>query len=403
MTSAAAKPPQQVAQYLLPIIAMSTFAGSLSGRALDPVLPQVAADLAVTIQIAATLASAFAVTFALIQPGLGIVADMFGKPKLILICLALLGVSNIAGSMSTSFDMLLITRVLSGIGGGGVFPITLSLVGDLFPIRERQVAMSRVLAGAMAGNLLGASLSGVIGDFIGWRGVLVGIGLLVIAASVAVGWGFRAQMRAPRKQVDLADIGRNYRVILQHPYARLCYPAVFIEGCCVLGVFPFVAAFLVELGEPRLSIAGVVIAGFAVGGLVYTSSVSRLLPVLGEKGLMIGGGLLIASQLVAIAFGPPWQVQLACFIVLGCGFYMIHGSLQTFASEISVEARSTAVGLHAFFFFLGQTAGPLVYGVGLAEFGKRPTLFVMAAIMLLLGTVCAQLLRHRHAKDAPQD
>ncbi len=257
---------------------MSTFAGSLSGRALDPVLPQVAADLAVTIQVAATLASAFAVTFALIQPGLGIVADMFGKPKLILICLALLGVSNIAGAMSTSFDMLLITRVLSGIGGGGVFPITLSLVGDLFPLRERQVAMSRILAGAMAGNLLGASLSGVIGDFIGWRGVLMGIGLLVIVASVAVGWGFRAQMRAPRKQINLADIGRNYRVILQHPYARLCYPAVFIEGCCVLGVFPFVAAFLVELGEPRLSIAGVVIAGFAVGGLVYTSSVSRLLP-----------------------------------------------------------------------------------------------------------------------------
>ena len=77
--------------YLLPIIAMSTFAGALSGRALDPVLPQVAADLAVTIQIAATLASAFAVTFALVQPGLGIVADMFGKPKLIFICLILLG------------------------------------------------------------------------------------------------------------------------------------------------------------------------------------------------------------------------------------------------------------------------------------------------------------------------
>jgi predicted MFS family arabinose efflux permease len=50
-------------RYLLPIIAMSTFAGALSGRAMDPVLPQVAADLAVTIQIAAMLASAFAVTW----------------------------------------------------------------------------------------------------------------------------------------------------------------------------------------------------------------------------------------------------------------------------------------------------------------------------------------------------
>jgi MFS family permease len=67
-------------QHLLPIIAMSTFAGSLSARAMDPVLPQLATELLVTIQTAATLASAFAFTFAMVQPGLGAIADMFGKP-----------------------------------------------------------------------------------------------------------------------------------------------------------------------------------------------------------------------------------------------------------------------------------------------------------------------------------
>jgi predicted MFS family arabinose efflux permease len=229
----------------------------------------------------------------------------------------------------------------------------------------------------------------------------------VVVASMAVGWGFRGQMNAPRRQINLAGVARNYRAILKHSSARVCYPAVFLEGCCVLGLFPFVAAFLVELGDPRLSIAGIVIAGFAIGGLVYTQSVSRLLPVLGEKGLMIGGGLFIASQLIAIAVGPPWQVQLACFIALGCGFYMIHGSLQTFVSEISVEARGTAVGLHAFCFFLGQTAGPLIYGSALATFGKQPTLLVMAAVMLLLGVACSQLLWHRQvqagAKEKPPE
>jgi predicted MFS family arabinose efflux permease len=386
--------------YLLPIIAMSTFAGSLSLRAIDPVLPQISADLLVTIQTAATLASAFAFTFAIVQPALGVVADVFGKPKLIFICLILLGAANIVGAFSTSFEMLLITRVLAGVGGGGIFPISLSLVGDLFPLRERQVALSRVLAGGMTGNLLGASISGVIGDFIGWRGVLVGIGLLVLAASVAVGLGFRAQMRAPRRQVSLAEIVQNHRMILRHPNARICYPAVFFEGCCVMGLFPFVAAFLLELGEPRLSIAGVVIAGFAIGGLVYTSSVSRLLPAIGERGLMFGGGVLIALQLVIVALGPPWQAQLLSFVALGCGFYMIHGSLQTFASDISVEARSTAVGLHAFSFHLGQTAGPLVYGSSLVTFGKMPTIVAMATVMLLLGLVCSRLLRHRHAPEA---
>ncbi|ETR75276.1 major facilitator transporter [Afipia sp. P52-10] len=387
-------------QYLLPIIATASFAGSLSVRAMDPVLPQVASELLVTIQTAAMLASAFAFTFAMIQPALGMVADAFGKPKLIFICLILLGAANIVGAFSTSFEVLLVTRVLAGIGGGGVMPVTLGLVGDIFPIQQRQVAMGRVLAGAMAGNLLGATFSGLIGDHVGWRGVLVVMGALVLAASAAVGWGFRHQMRGARKPTDIATIIGNYRSIFAHPHARVCYPAVFIEGSCVLGLFPFVAAFLADLGEPRLSIAGIVIAGFAVGGLVYSTSVARLLPWLGEKGLMIGGGLLVASQLVIVALGPPWQAQIVNFVVMGCGFYMIHGSLQTFASEISVEARGTAVGLHAFHFFLGQTAGPLAYGFGVSHLGKVPTLLFAAAIMLLLGIACAHWLRHRHARVA---
>ncbi len=387
-------------QYLLPIIAMAGFAGSISARAMDPVLPQVASELLVTIQVAATLASAFAFTFAMVQPALGVVADMFGKPKLIFCCLVLLGVANIVGAFSTSFEVLLITRILAGIGGGGVFPVTLGLIGDIFPIQQRQVAMSRVLAGAMAGNLLGASFSGLIGDYVGWRGVLIAIGVLVLAASALVGWGFRRQMRAAPRPTNFATIINNYRSIFSHPHARACYPAVFIEGSCVLGLFPFVAAFLADLGEPRLSIAGIVIAGFAVGGLVYTSSVSRLLPIVGEKGLMILGGVLVSSQLVIVTLGLPWQAQVISFVVMGCGFYMIHGSLQTFASEISVEARSTAVGLHAFGFFLGQSAGPLAYGFGLSHFGKTPTLLIAAVIMLLLGIVCAQMLRHKHAKAA---
>src|SRR5262245_23001135 len=122
--------------YLLAVIAMSCFAGALSSRAMDPVLPQVAVDFAVTIQLAVTLASAFAVTFALVQPALGLIADSFGKARLIFICLILLGAASIAGAFSASFDMLLVTRALAGIGGGGVLPVTLGLVGDLFPLRE---------------------------------------------------------------------------------------------------------------------------------------------------------------------------------------------------------------------------------------------------------------------------
>jgi predicted MFS family arabinose efflux permease len=175
---------------------------------------------------------------------------------------------------------------------------------------------------------------------------------------------------------------------------------VFVEGCCVLGLFPFIAAFLFDLGETSLSVAGIVIAGFAVGGLFYTQTVSRFLPKLGVAGMMMAGATMVAIQLVAVSFGPVWKIQFLSLLMMGWGFYMIHGCLQVFASELSVEARATALSLHSFFFFMGQTLGPIAYGFGIQHAGKVPTLLMAAAAMIVLGFVCARLLRQRRPADA---
>jgi predicted MFS family arabinose efflux permease len=381
------------------IIALATFAASLSARALDPVLPHVADDFSVSIAAAASFSAVFAFTFAVVQPVLGAAADVFGKARLMIVCLVLLGLANILGALSTSFPLLFATRILAGVGSGGVFPVALSLTSDLVGPEKRQVAIGRTLAGSMTGNLLGASFSGVIGDFLGWRGVLAVLGLLVIAASVAVAAGFRGAALAPASKTNLSTLRHGYRTIFGNPNA-LCYAAVFIEGCCVLGLFPYLASFLFEIGETSLTIAGIVIAGFAVGGLFYTMTVSRFLPRLGVNGMMITGASVVGLQLAAIAFGPSWKVQAVNLLLMGWGFYMIHGCLQVFASELSVEARATALSLHSFFFFMGQTVGPIAYGFGILHVGKVATLLTSAVIIVALGFACARLLRQTKPADA---
>ncbi len=384
---------------ILNIIALATFAAALSSRALDPVLPHVAEDFSVTIATAAGLAAGFAFTFAIIQPVLGAAADMFGKARLMIVCLVLLALSNILGAMTTSFPLLFATRVLGGVAAGGIFPIAIGLVSDLVTPDKRQVALGRSLAGAMTGNLLGASASGLIGDFVGWRGVLGVLGAIVIVASLAVGFGFRNAPRVVAAPLNFAALKRGYRTIFANPNAMVVYSAVFVEGCVVLGLFPYVAAFLFDLGETRLAIAGIVIAGFAVGGLFYTMSVSRMLPKLGVGGMMIAGAVLAGLQLAVIAFGPPWQLQLISFLLMGWGFYMIHGSLQVFSSELSSDARATALALHSFCFFIGQTVGPIAYGAGIATLGKMPTLLTAGSIFVVLGFVCAKLLKPTKPAD----
>jgi predicted MFS family arabinose efflux permease len=394
------RPQDQRLPPALNIITVACFAASLSVRALDPVLPHVADDFGVSIATAASFASVYAFTFAAIQPLIGAAADMLGKARLMIACLALLGVANILGALSTSFPLLFATRVLAGVASGGVFPVALGLTSDLVGPEKRQVAIGRTLAGSMTGNLLGATASGLIGDLLGWRGVLAVLGVLVVLAAIAVGAGFRgAQLKHPPR-TSFSALKAGYYTIFCNPNARVCYSAVFVEGCCVLGLFPFIASFLFELGQTSLSIAGIVIAGFAIGGLFYTATVSRFLPRLGVGGMMLAGAALVSVQLVATAFGPGWQLQFLVLLMMGWGFYMIHGCLQVFASELSVEARATALSLHSFFFFMGQTAGPIAYGFGLGHFGKIPTLFAAAAAMIALGFACSRLLKQRLPADA---
>jgi predicted MFS family arabinose efflux permease len=384
----------------LNVITLATFAASLSVRALDPVLPHVADDFSVSIATAASFASVFAFTFAIIQPALGAAADLFGKARLMIICLVLLGLANLLGAMSTSFSMLFVARILAGIGSGGVFPVALALTSDLVGPEKRQLAIGRTLAGSMTGNLLGASASGLIGDLLGWRGVLAVLGGLVVIAAIAVAAGFRGAALSHPPKTNLSTLRHGYRTIFSNPNTRVCYSAVFIEGCCVLGLFPFIASFLFDLGETSLSIAGIVIAGFAIGGLIYTMTVSRFLPAIGVRGMMIVGATLVGLQLIATSFGFGWKVQTLCMLFMGWGFYMIHGCLQVFASELSVEARATALSLHSFFFFMGQTIGPIAYGFGILHAGKTPTLVTAAAVIVVLGFVCARLLRQTRPADA---
>jgi len=399
MHQALARPQHQRLPPALNIIALATFAASLSVRALDPVLPHVADEFGVSIATAAGFASGFSFTFAIVQPVVGAAADLFGKARLMIGCLVLLGIANILGAMSTSFPLLFASRILAGIGSGGIFPVALGLTSDLVAPEKRQVAIGRTLAGSMTGNLLGASASGLIGDFLGWRGVLAVLGALVVAASVAVAAGFRGAALKHPPRTGLSALKAGYHTIFTNPNARVCYSAVFVEGCCVLGLFPFIAAFLFNLGETSLSIAGLVIAGFAVGGLFYTLTVSRFLPRLGVGRMMIAGAALVGVQLAVVAFGLGWKLQFLNMLLMGWGFYMIHGCLQVFASELSVEARATALSLHSFFFFMGQTVGPIAYGFGIQHAGKVSTLLTAAAAMTLLGFFCARLLRQRRPAD----
>ena len=383
---------------VLNLMAFVVFATTLFMRSVDPVIPQIALGLNVDSTTAALLSTGFTLPYALIQPVLGALADMFSKARLIIICMLICGLATLACGLATNFETLMAMRVLAGITAGGIFPIALAVVGDRVSVGERQVAIGKLLFAAMTGNLLGASGAGVIGDLAGWRGVFITTAAIeLIALAVAIP-GFRG-MDEKSGRFDLTTLVPNYRAILSNPMAKYCFGTVFVEAVCLFGMFPYMAGLLQSTGEMRASIAGIVLAGFGIGGIIYTLMVGRLLSFIGVQRLMATGGMAMAFCLIVIALRAPWPVEFVNFIVLGFGFYLLHGCIQVFVTELAPTARGSATAAHSFFFFLGQAVGPVVYGLGLASIGIVPVLLLGAAMLTAAGWICA--LRLRRSTAAP--
>jgi DHA1 family inner membrane transport protein len=394
------KAPQQDERHkrgLMLRLSLIGFITALASRATDPIIPPIAHDIGVDPNAVALLTTAFALPFALVQPILGPVGDMVGKVRVMIACLAVTILAMIASGLATNFTVLLIARVVAGAAAGGIFPVGMAVVGDLFPVHERQVAIGRWLTAVITGNLLGSSLAGVIGDLIGWRGVffvITALGAIALAVAMV---SMRNLAHAPPSRFRLAGFSAGYGAVFANPRAKVCFSAVFVEGIVIFGLFPFVALMLLAAGEPRASIAGLVIAGFSVGGVLYAVTVPLLVRYWRPDQLMIGGGVIAAFALALASFDFMWPVQLLAFTLLGFGFYTLHASIQLQATELSVTARGAAMSMHAFFFFIGHASGPVLYGLGFVKLGSAVTLTIAAMIVMVVGFVCSRLLRERNS------
>jgi predicted MFS family arabinose efflux permease len=113
--------------------------------------------------------------------------------------------------------------------------------------------------------------------------------------------------------------------------------------------------------------------------------------------MMRAGGVLAAASLVAAGIAPSWPLQLLAFVGLGFGFYAVHNSIQTQATELAPDNRGAAIALHAFFFFLGQATGPIAYRIALGLLGAGAATLLAALSLLAM----AFWLARRLAKAAP--
>jgi YNFM family putative membrane transporter len=421
------------------VLGMAAFMVQADARVIDPLLHVIARDFHTIPPSAAIVISSYALPYGLFQLFYGPLGDRIGKLRVMATCLGLFAFGTFACAFVPNLPIFALLRFLTGVAAAAVVPMSLGYIGDKFPYEERQIALGRFMSALMMGQIVGSTLGGIFGQYLGWRNIFLVFGIVALAISVLLareGQRFPEQRKAGRQfglpmlavpiggsvifvgMLDvlpielsraLAGLGAclliyalvtQYGGMLKRHNALLVLGTVLLEGTFVFGGLAYLASSLTDRFSINYASAGVMVAGFGIGGLVYSFSVKKLVGRIGELGILLLGGTLLGIAFVSIGLLTVWQWFIPLVILLGMGYYTMHGTLQTRATELAPEARGTAVSLFAFFFFMGQATGPQLLGSIVKSNGYGPAFITAGAGLFTVAAISRQMFALSRQKAA---
>jgi YNFM family putative membrane transporter len=402
------------------VLGAAAFMVQAEARVIDPLLHAIASEFHSTVPTAAIIVSSYALPYGLFQLLYGPIGDRAGKLRVMATCLAVFSCGLFACTFAPSIPVFAILRFLNGVVAAAVIPMSLGYIGDKVPYQDRQVALGRFMSALMTGQIVGSSMGGLFGQYLGWRYVYVLLGTCALGVSALLA---REARRHPEPTKPDRPLGRamltvppaglllfaglvgvfprplaiafdaagallliyalkaQYGGLLARPGAPLVLATVLLEGLFVFGGLAYLASSLTDRFGINYAYAGLMVAGFGLGGLTYSASVKKLVARIGELGVLLFGGALLGVGFVAIGLLPAWYWFVPAIVIVGMGYYTMHGPLQTRATELAPEMRASAISLFAFFFFLGQATGPQLLGFVVKTRGY-PAAFVVAGVGL---------------------
>jgi predicted MFS family arabinose efflux permease len=274
-----------------------------------------------------------------------------------------------------------VLRALAGACAGGIIPLALAWIGDTTAYERRQQALTRLSSTQILGTMAGQVGAGLIGAALGWRGVLLVLAAMFLAGGIALVLVLRAAPAEPAKPATVT--ARGYRWT-KSPRARAVLSTVFFEGMFFYAALAFVATDLQARHGLDLAASGAALVMFGIGGLGFSLTFGRFMTRLPRGRTPLLGGTALAAGIGGLSLAPVAAVAAALLVPVGWGFYALHSTLQTEATQMLPEARGHAVATFAATFFAGQAMGVWLGGLAFDRIGGPPVFAASACVLAML-------------------
>ena len=374
------------------LLSLAAFASAASMRVMDALLVRLSGEYGIGLASASNVVTVFAIVYGLLQLVFGPLGDRHGKLRVIAVACGASAAASLACALAPTYATLLLARAAAGASCACVIPLSMAWIGDVTPYESRQGVLARFLLGQIIGLSGGAALGGFAAESAFWQWPFAAIALWFVVVGVLLG---RAAWRQPSgAHAAGGHLVANLLEVLRTPGVPLVVVTVFLEGVVLLGGLAFVATHLNQVRGAPMPVAGAMFFAVSAGGVAFAFFARRIVPVLGEARLAAAGTAVVVLSVLGIAWAPSLAAApLTCFGA-GLGFYMLHNTLQTNATQMAPTRRGAAVALFASLFFLGQSVGVALAGRLAEGVGTAWTLTLSALALLPVGLGFA-LLRAR--------
>jgi DHA2 family multidrug resistance protein len=240
-------------------------------------LPHIQGSLSAAVDEVSWVLTSYLAATAIVLPATGWLASVLGRKRLFLTCTVVFTLASMLCGLAPNIETLLIARMLQGIGGGPLMPLSQAIMWEIFPLRQRGMAMAAWGVGIMMAPIFGPTLGGWISDNWSWRWIFyinlpIGIvGFLVASAVLFDPWYLKKPGRIDAIGLALMAVGfLSLQLVLDQGERHEWFDSSVILALAVLAATTLVAFVVRELitDEPILDLTVYGDRNFAAGSII---------------------------------------------------------------------------------------------------------------------------------------